>query len=997
MNSNPLQNSAVGSITIDTVGIVQSFDAVVEKIFGYLANEVVGQNVSMLMPEPYHSEHDGYLARYLSEGEARIIGQGRELSGRRKDGTTFPLWLAVNSVEIGETRVFIGSIRDLSAEKLAKDALNKSEELNRAIFETTVNPIITIDTAGLIQSFNQAAEKLFGYTPVEVIDHNVKMLMPDPYHSEHDGYLQRYLSGGEPRIIGTGREVVAQCKDGSTVPIPLSVGAMTLGDKNMFVGVITDITEQKAVEKELIQHREHLKKLVALSTAEVKAIVQTAVSGVITMDELGIVHVFNPSASELFGWKSEEVLGQNVSMLMQEPMMSAHDGYLSQYIETGKANIIGRGREVTAKRKDGSTFPAFLAVGHSDLGDGHHLFVAFISNITEQKRKEGELQLAKESAESGARTKATFLANMSHEIRTPMNSIIGFSEVVLQAPELMPETAAHVQTVVTSSKALLGLINDILDVSKLESGQFTLDMVCFHLPNALAQAMIMMEQQAVEKGLDLKIEFDAELPTHFVGDPSRLRQVMLNMVGNAIKFTTTGSVVINVLAGEEADQLHFTITDTGIGMSPEQLEKVFDSFVQADSSTSRRFGGTGLGTTISKQIVGLMGGKIWVESEVDKGSIFHFTSHMPEAINLDGCLYEELSTTIDEYISPRLFHILLAEDITENATLAMLRLKQQGHEVFWAKNGYEVVEAFDKGSYDLILMDVMMPEMDGLEACRRIRKLEESSNTHIPVLALTASVMREDHEKCLKSGMDSIEAKPIDFNKLFETIESHVAKGRGTKNTKRQINIDLHSEFDLSPIQPVANISKALQTWRDPVIYAKALLSFAQEHVNDVVKIENFLKEPACDIKEARKLTHALKGVAGNLMLDQVAQLTNDVDAVLKSNPEKKSPEMIEELKQSLATAIDLIGRLNLSSVETVSTKEFDADAVSSLITELLSTLDNLNPDDVEPVLAHLAEYLDDADLAPIWGEVEVFDFDAAKVKTLSLAEQRGLSLGENK
>ncbi len=206
-------------------------------------------------------------------------------------------------------------------------------------------------------------------------------------------------------------------------------------------------------------------------------------------------------------------------------------------------------------------------------------------------------------------------------------------------------------------------------------------------------------------------------------------------------------------------------------MTSEQVAKVFQSFSQADATTTRRFGGTGLGTTISKQIVELMGGEIWVESEPEKGSTFHFTALMTEAKEAEDCLFEKSNTIVDEYISPRTFKILLAEDIEANATLATLRLEQQGHTVYWVKNGRKTVEESQANSYDIILMDVMMPEMDGLDATREIRSIEEKTKARIPILALTASVMREDYNKCLAAGMDGVESKPIDFNKLFSEME----------------------------------------------------------------------------------------------------------------------------------------------------------------------------------------------------------------------------------
>jgi PAS domain S-box-containing protein len=994
MELNQNRSSAVGGITIDDSGIIKSFDATAETIFGYIADEVVGHNVTCLMPEPYHSEHDGYLARYLHKGDPHVIGKGREVVGQRKDGTTFPLWLAVNEVRLGGEHIFVGSILDLSRNKAVESDLARSLEVTRAILDTAVNPIITINPDGAIRSFNPAAEQLFGYESDEVINHNVKKLMPEPYHSEHDGYLHRYLEGGAPHVIGTGREVVGQRKDGTTFPMHLSVGAMELADGRMFVGIITDITEQKAAEEELRQHRDHLEDLVAMATAEVKAIVQTAVSGIVTIDESGIIHLFNPSAEELFGWKSKELVGKNVSFLMEEPHAAQHDGYLNRYLETGEARIIGIGREVVAKRKDGSTFPANLAVGHTRLSDKHRLFVAFISDISAQKRNEAALKQAKEEAEAGAQAKAAFLANMSHEIRTPMNSIMGFAEVVLQAPELTPETVGHVRTILNSSKSLLGLINDILDVSKLESGKFTLETVCFHLPNALAEALRTVEQRATEKGLAVKIKYDPALPMHFVGDPSRLRQVILNLMGNAIKFTKQGEVTIQVLSGQEDELLHFMVTDTGIGMTQGQVEKVFESFSQADSSTTRRFGGTGLGTTISKQIVELMGGEIWVESEPDKGSAFHFTAHMPEAINTEGCLYEEVATIIDEYVSPRLFRVLLAEDIVENATLATLRLEQQGHEIYWAKNGLEVVEAFRNGQYDLILMDVMMPKLDGLDATRKIRELEQETKAHIPILALTASVMQEDHARCLASGMDSIEAKPIDFNNLFAAIEQHVPEGKGKPNSSRIIEIDHSAELDLSPLQGVADIAKALQTWRNPRAYAKALVSFAKEQADDAVEIERLLTKIPGDMEPARVIAHALKGVAGNLVLEQVAQLAIDIDAALKSD-QQQALQMTGALNHALVAAVTAIGNLALPDTEITPLKIFDAIAAGDLMVELLSVLDELNPDAAEPALTRLAEYISESDLAPIRQEMEAFDFDAAKSKALILAGKMDLNLGE--
>jgi PAS domain S-box-containing protein len=875
--------------------------------------------------------------------------------------------------------------------------LRISEATVRTILDTAVNPIITINAAGIVKSFNPSAEKMFGYTSEEVLGQNVKMLMPDPYRSEHDGYLRRYLQGGEPRVIGIVSEVIGQRKDGSAFPMHLSVGAMEVVGERMFVGIIADITELRVAELELRRHRDHLEELVAAATAEVKAIVQTAVNAVITIDGRGIIHTFNPSAEKMFGWSSKEAVGKNVSMLMDESLAVLHDGFLQKYLDTREETIIGRGREIVAMRKDGTFFPAHLAVGHAELSGGRHIFVGFLADITLQKKNETELRQAKEDAEAGARAKAAFIANMSHEIRTPMNAVIGFADVVLQDPHLTPETHQHVKTILSSAKALLGIINDILDVTKLESGKFTLESACFHLPNLLAEALRTVEHRAAEKNLAIHVEYDPGLPLRRMGDPTRLRQVVLNLVGNAVKFTEKGGITVAVRPGTQSDLLHFSVSDTGIGMTPAQCAKVFEAFSQADASTTRRFGGTGLGTTISKQIVEMMGGAIWVESEVGKGSVFHFTVHLPVATVRDGCLYEEGDVADKGYFSPRLFQILLAEDIEANATLAMLRLKQQGHGVTWAKNGRETLDLYRQGQYDLILMDVMMPQLDGLEATRELRAAEEGTGRRIPILALTASVMREESEQCMAAGMDGVEAKPIDFNRLFASMEQIVPAGTGEPNIHRTIGLHSLDMIDFSPLDGIVAHERAIKTWRDPAAYLKALLSFSHARVDDAVEMERLLSASPDDTEPVRALAHALKGVAGNLAIDRVAHLAAEIDADLKAGQRDSATSRLEELAHALRESAVAIEKIQPGTVEgqPLTLQPFDEETIRHLFTELSNALEMLNPDAVAPVMSKLACYMTESELGAIQRSVDAFDFDAAQSHAAALADGSGLKNGE--
>ncbi|WP_410497784.1 PAS domain S-box protein [Chitinibacter sp. S2-10] len=1001
--------SAVGTITIDEHGLICSFDAVSERIFGYAQADVLSRNVSMLMPAPYQSEHDQYLGRYRQEGAPRIIGQGREVMGQHRDGHSFPIWLAVNEVRLGGERVFVGSIVELSEQKSIESDLLQSQETMRAILATAINPIITINAKGIVCSFNPAAEQLFAYASNEVLGQNVKILMPQPYHAEHDGYLSRYLREGQPHVIGKGREVVGRKKDGSTFPMHLSVGQMDVSGESMFVGIIVDISERKAAEAEL-----------ANSLETTRAILATVINPIITIDAVGQVCSLNPAAETLFGYAREEVLGQNVKLIMPEPYRGEHDGYLSRYLHEGNPHVIGKGREVVGRKKDGSTFPMHLSVGRMEVG-GEPMFVGIIVDITERKNAEAELmqhrdrlaemvasataelQQAKEDAEAGAKTKSAFLANMSHEIRTPMNAIIGFADVVLQDETLSEATRAHVKTILRASRSLLGIINDVLDISKLDSGKFTLEEIPFHLPNVLRDLQLTIEHQLNEKGLQYHCQMAGNIPTKVLGDPTRLRQVLLNLLGNAIKFTDNGEIRLQIKMTDQQDCLQFSISDTGIGMTEKQLAKVFDAFSQADASTTRNFGGTGLGTTISKQIVEQMQGSIWAESNWKEGSTFHFTARLP-AVDLQLRCFNEDDISVNEaYISPRLFNVLVAEDLETNASLALLRISQQGHRVDWVKNGREALQAVMRGGYEIVLMDVMMPEMDGLEATRRIRSFEMlNGKSPIPIIALTASVLREDHLRCLEAGMDRVEGKPIDFNVLFRTMEEIAPANLGTSRDEHaevMLPISASAEKEFVELADIANLSKALAVWQDPQVYEDALQLFARQQANTISTLQSALTQSPPDYMGAYKLLHALKGMSGNLHLTRLFNLVCQLDAQIKPllaqaepGEDAYDPRTLAELEQAMHQALKAIESQALREQNEEQLACYDAEQVRRLMNQLQHELAQLNPDTVEPLIKDLRKYLPAEQVAPLWHLLESFDFNAAQEHLTSLGETLGLT-----
>src|SRR5258705_373005 len=345
-----IETAVDGAILIDARGVVLMFNPACEKLFGYSADEVIGKNVKMLMPEPYQHEHDRYIANYLDSRKPKIIGIGREVVGLRKDGSTFPMDLSVGEAKQEGGSIFVGIIRDITERKSAERALHESAGRMRALIETAVDGAILIDARGVVLMFNPACERLFGYFADEVIGKNVKMLMPEPYRHEHDGYIANYLDSRKPKIIGIGREVVGLRADGSTFPMDLSVGeAKHQGGGSIFVGIIRDITERKSAERALHE-----------SAGRMRALIETAVDGAILIDARGVVLMFNPACEKLFGYSADEVIGKNVKMLMPEPYQHEHDGYIANYLDSRKPKIIGIGREVVGLRADGSTFPMDL-------------------------------------------------------------------------------------------------------------------------------------------------------------------------------------------------------------------------------------------------------------------------------------------------------------------------------------------------------------------------------------------------------------------------------------------------------------------------------------------------------------------------------------------------------------------------------------------------------------------------------------------------------------
>ena len=536
-----------------------------------------------------------------------------------------------------------------------------------------------------------------------------------------------------------------------------------------------------------IQSRRFEEELLA-SEAKVRGILETAADAIITIDQHGVVRSFNAAAERIFGYSCEEVVGRNVSMLMPSPYRERHDGYLASYLRTGESKIIGIGREVIGLRKDGSTLPMELALSEVSV-NSQRTFTGIARDISERKKFEAQLASARDAALDSARLKAEFLANMSHEIRTPMNGIIGMTGVLIdtQLDEVQREAT---ETIRSCGDALLTIINDILDLSKIEAGKMRFETIDFGLRPLLESIMDLVAPAARAKSLELASLIHSEVPDAVRGDPVRIRQVLTNIIANAIKFTASGEVILRVTMDSETDRyalIRMAVRDTGIGIPSEARSRLFQPFAQADGSTTRQYGGTGLGLAISKGLVERMGGEIGVESEPGKGSTFWFTARLEkqpcgrQAVVSEGSGEHALACASDAGSKPvdppqgwgpgrQNARILLVEDNQVNQRVTLLQLRKLGYTADVVSSGAQALGALERADYDLVLMDCQMPEMDGYDAAREIRK-REGNGKRCAIIAITAHALDGDRDRCLAAGMDDYISKPVDMEDLRRVLE----------------------------------------------------------------------------------------------------------------------------------------------------------------------------------------------------------------------------------
>lgn len=680
-----------------------------------------------------------------------------------------------------------------------------------------------------------------------------------------------------------------------------------------------------------------------LRNAEFEGVVR-AISHALALVEFdlkGYILHANDNFLQLTGYDLDELVGRHHSLLCLPEQIASLE-YKNFWRELGEGKF--QSGEFSRLGKNGKKIWIQAAYNPIVNADGKPWkIVKLVTDLSERKAMETDLMIAKDKAEQASAAKGMFLANMSHEIRTPMNAIIGFTELLLDAP-LQADQFKQIQTVNKSARSLLTLLNDILDTAKLERGALELDIDAFSLQEICQQIINELQIQAEKKRLQLLFNFVPGTRDIVLGDAMRLRQVIINLLGNAIKFTPDGSVTLEV--SESHDQVSIKVIDTGIGIAADRIQHIFTPFTQADASMARRFGGTGLGTTIARQLTELMGGQIKVESELGSGSCFEVCLPLPPAQQV------KKNITHQKILLPSL-RILIADDVPQNIEVLELTLKRDGHSCVTAVNGLQAYEKFTESEFDLVLMDIQMPEVDGLQACRIIRQWEKiNSRKPTPIIALTASVLEKDRRDATEAGMNGFASKPIDLIELYG--EMAICLGLSTNKSK--------TDQQQSSSNNLIDWQVALQRWGDRSKLINAIKQFCRENKQLLVNLPNQ------DINKVKQTAHKIKGGAANLGLTELAKLTAQIEL-----EGLNSPELYQDIENVFAKIENEIHSLQENDTQQSFTP---APLDPSVLQRLEKAYQRSTLDDDS--YQQLTKAIPPSQLQPLEEALDQFDFDKA-------------------
>jgi PAS domain S-box-containing protein len=747
---------AIGMALLDLDGRYLQVNRRLCDISGYEESRLLGSTFEDLT----HPDDLDRGRQIVSELLARPgVPQQVEKRYVRPDGSL--VWVMLATVAVadrdGHPAFLVSQVLDVTEAKRAEAVRREAEERFRVAFQHSPIGMALVSLEGRWLRVNQALCDMFGYSEAELLVKGFPDLThPDDLGRDFDN-LRRMVSGEstcfrtDKRYLHAGGRVVWAHLE--TVLVRDADGRPLY-----FISQTQDITERREAEEAVRE-----------SELQFRSLTEVAPDGIVVMDGDGLIVSWNHGATQIFGYQPEEVVGRPVAMLMPKRYRSAHEGGLARLRAGGQPRLAGSRVELMGLREDGTEFPIELSLAGWQTRRGA-FYSGIIRDMSEHKRAAQALAAARDEALEASRMKSEFLATVSHEIRTPMNAIIGMSSLLL-GTELDTKQRNCAETVASSADALLTVINHILDFSRADAGKLELESAPFDIRALVDETLAVVADNARRKGLEITVATDPSVPLVCRGDRGRLRQVVLNLLGNALKFTEEGSVRLRVGTARVAQStmLEVEVSDTGIGIHPEQAAQLFEPFWQADASTTRRYGGTGLGLSICKQLVTLMGGSIGVEGSPGQGSRFWFTVPLQ-------CLPDNSAPAPVAPLAPMggsRGRVLVVEDNLANQEVARLMLDRLGFEAHIAPGGPEALEAFSGHQFSAILMDCHLPGMDGYEVTARLRAREAAGETvtRTPVIAMTGAAMPGDRERCLASGMDGYLSKPVKIEELAWALE----------------------------------------------------------------------------------------------------------------------------------------------------------------------------------------------------------------------------------
>ncbi len=867
------------------------------------------QQIIRLKPEHFMPtfQPDGLVSRAIfTEQLQETARNGRahfDLLCKRADDSKQWCNVSLSKITIHGKPMTICDLRDTTLHKqaeLERQQLLEEHKTNKelesanaqlaSIIESMADVVWAVDLKGRFTYCSPHVKDVLGYTADELLGKTPFDFM-EPPEAEKTKVLCDQLWKQKARI--TELENWNIHKDGRRVL--LSTTGVPIFDSN------GDLAGYRGVEKDITGIRTYEEELLKLS----RAVEQSPVSIVMT-NLHGEIEFVNPQFSRMTGYSFADVVGKKTTLLQTEDTPAELFADLWGTIAAGKT---WQG-ELPTKRKDGSSFWERMSISaiRNSNGEAVH-YMAVCEDITATRQLFAELQIAKEQAEAATRAKSTFISTMSHEIRTPLNAVLGFSMLLLNA-QLPPKEHTYAGRIHAAGDLLRTVIDDILDFSKADAQQLHLEQVTFRSAIVIENALSIVQQNALDKGLNLSFDISSEIAPYLIGDPHRLSQVLVNLLGNAVKFTERGGVALRLALlkqGNGRQQLGFAVSDTGIGLSPEQIGKLFHPFTQADDSTTRRFGGTGLGLSISKRLVELMEGEIWCESVAGEGSTFRFTSWFAmgkseESREPDNVTYSSLTS----YDFSR-YRILLVEDNETNKQVVIELLEHTGVILEVVSNGAEAVSLLTggEGNFDLVLMDIQMPIMDGYEATRLIRG--DGRFTSLPIIAMTAYAQVKEQEKIAEAGMDGHITKPLDVRTMFRTIAAFLAVPSTSPAVCQEQEVVVAAPDLITAITGI-QVAAALDRFEGNVnLYKKLIRTFITTKGGDVAIIRESLHNG--DVALAARTAHTLKSSAGTIGAEELQRLAEVLEyAISGGEPLPDVTATLERVGGELEQVITTLG-----------------------------------------------------------------------------------------